>query len=497
MKLDEAEAGPKEPKYAPSSKPYFKKSEKPSAPSKILSPSGAQFLGKSGTLNLTGKSGKSGRSDYEPPKEYEEVIQKLEADIRTHIRVEQQLKLHIETVHNKLEELERRVEEVEREKVDIQRKRDLEMEQVLGNDFELTKGQYLGLEGDFNRRGFLGNMNLMNLKAVSMICIGKLRDKERKCEEVEKLLEYEKELLEEKNIKYDKLEQRLHDLEDNYQKELKFMQKEVSRFQDDNHRYKNQAHNISTGGEHLTTYTHRKVKQGDGIFKSKSNNATPIAINYNSQKHFISQQKVMSISNNSMGGGILNPGPQSTKKKTQNVRKLKGEIQKNLIKNYFMSKSELENGMFEVSTRTPDKTNTELSPYMMDFYKKKSSIHEDPSKIRSSGTSLKYSSKAQDPPPDSSIQNPIYTHKKSKSQTSIVGMKSMDSRSSQVNLAENQENRVLDWKQSLKFLAKKKTVSHKRHLTEPKVAVISIPKNLYNTYHKKFSIRKSEKRKNL
>lgn len=33
-----------------------------------------------------------------PPKEYEEIIQGLEADVRKHIRIEQQLKLHIETV---------------------------------------------------------------------------------------------------------------------------------------------------------------------------------------------------------------------------------------------------------------------------------------------------------------------------------------------------------------------------------------------------------------
>lgn len=39
--------------------------------------------------------------------EYEQMIQKLEGDIRNHIRIEQQLKLHIESIQNKLEELER------------------------------------------------------------------------------------------------------------------------------------------------------------------------------------------------------------------------------------------------------------------------------------------------------------------------------------------------------------------------------------------------------
>lgn len=59
---------------------------------------------------------KSYPSDYEPPKEYELIIQKLESDVRNHIRVEQQLKLHIETVHNKMDEMEKKIKEVENEK---------------------------------------------------------------------------------------------------------------------------------------------------------------------------------------------------------------------------------------------------------------------------------------------------------------------------------------------------------------------------------------------
>lgn len=87
MKLDEAESKLPADKYKPNSKPYFKKDDK---------------------VTILNDTGKSFPSDYEPPKEYEGLIQKLEADVRTHIRVEQQLKLHIETVHNKLEELEKR-----------------------------------------------------------------------------------------------------------------------------------------------------------------------------------------------------------------------------------------------------------------------------------------------------------------------------------------------------------------------------------------------------
>ena len=42
-----------------------------------------------------------------PPKIYEEVMRQLEADIRKHIRIEHQLKLHIESVEDRVEELER------------------------------------------------------------------------------------------------------------------------------------------------------------------------------------------------------------------------------------------------------------------------------------------------------------------------------------------------------------------------------------------------------
>ena len=53
-------------------------------------------------------SARSNFSEMEgPPKVYEELIQGLEAEIRKHIRIEQQLKLHIESVENRVEELEK------------------------------------------------------------------------------------------------------------------------------------------------------------------------------------------------------------------------------------------------------------------------------------------------------------------------------------------------------------------------------------------------------
>jgi peptidoglycan hydrolase CwlO-like protein len=48
-----------------------------------------------------------------PPVVYEEVMQQLEADVRKHIRIEHQLKLHIESVEERVEELEKDCEEME------------------------------------------------------------------------------------------------------------------------------------------------------------------------------------------------------------------------------------------------------------------------------------------------------------------------------------------------------------------------------------------------
>lgn len=60
------------------------------------------------TQNKENDSLRSSRSLIdEPPRVYEEMLQGLEADVRKHIRIEQQLKLHIESVESKLEELER------------------------------------------------------------------------------------------------------------------------------------------------------------------------------------------------------------------------------------------------------------------------------------------------------------------------------------------------------------------------------------------------------
>ena len=47
------------------------------------------------------------RSMDEPPKDYEAMLQKYEAEVRNHIKIEQQLKLHIECVQDKLDDSEK------------------------------------------------------------------------------------------------------------------------------------------------------------------------------------------------------------------------------------------------------------------------------------------------------------------------------------------------------------------------------------------------------
>lgn len=43
----------------------------------------------------------------EPPKEYERIIQKLEADIRGHIRLEHEMKIHMDYLEAKVEKFEK------------------------------------------------------------------------------------------------------------------------------------------------------------------------------------------------------------------------------------------------------------------------------------------------------------------------------------------------------------------------------------------------------
>ena len=301
--------------------------------------------------------------------------------------------------------------------------------------------------------------------------------------------------MKEKTKIIEQLEFKCLEMDNRHQNEMKFLQNEINRFRDDE-QYKSNSTNAPPG-DHSSTYTHRKLKGTEAIFKpiSISHNGTPISINYNSQKHFVTNKKVMSINSNSVvGGNVVIPGPQSTKKKAV-IRKIQGEIQKNLLKGYMFTKGDNDSNVnMELSTRTPDKTNPELSPYMMDFYNKKRSLHEGDVqvKIRSSNNALKFKdmknpTKEQEEVIDT--ERMINHHKKSKSQSSISGLRSMDHRASHSNIPIEEKQAEPDqngYKVNSKFLANKSVIpSHKRHLTEPKVAVISIPKNIYNTYSKK------------
>lgn len=56
------------------------------------------------------------RSMDDPPKDYEQMLQKYEAEVRNHIKIEQQLKLHIECVQDKLDDCEKQQGKWEKEK---------------------------------------------------------------------------------------------------------------------------------------------------------------------------------------------------------------------------------------------------------------------------------------------------------------------------------------------------------------------------------------------
>lgn len=88
----------------------------------------------------------------DPPMEYEEIIQKLEADIRKHIRIQNQLKLHIENIQAKSDENEKLVTLKEKENeqltqdvkklkqslVELDRKKEMEIKRLKeDNDIEV------------------------------------------------------------------------------------------------------------------------------------------------------------------------------------------------------------------------------------------------------------------------------------------------------------------------------------------------------------------------
>ena len=61
-----------------------------------------------------------------PPKEHEQQLQQYEAEVRNHIKVEQQLKLHIEVLQEKIDDLEKEKtkfeEKLSKEKTQLEKK---------------------------------------------------------------------------------------------------------------------------------------------------------------------------------------------------------------------------------------------------------------------------------------------------------------------------------------------------------------------------------------
>jgi hypothetical protein len=52
-----------------------------------------------------------------PPKEYEAELQHYEGEVRNHIKIEQQLKLHIEVLNERIEDFEKEKEALRRQLV--------------------------------------------------------------------------------------------------------------------------------------------------------------------------------------------------------------------------------------------------------------------------------------------------------------------------------------------------------------------------------------------
>jgi len=66
--------------------------------------------------------------------DYEQMLQKLEEEVRDHIRIEQQLKLHIDSLQDKIEEMEKETKDLqEKLKIQVSAFNSLENELKLAN----------------------------------------------------------------------------------------------------------------------------------------------------------------------------------------------------------------------------------------------------------------------------------------------------------------------------------------------------------------------------
>lgn len=87
----------------------------------------------------TTRSDKTNESLWHTLDDYEKMVQKLEADVRQHIRVEQQLKLHIDNIQERAEEDGKFIEKLNKEKDRHQRERKRMDEMLTIREKEITK----------------------------------------------------------------------------------------------------------------------------------------------------------------------------------------------------------------------------------------------------------------------------------------------------------------------------------------------------------------------
>lgn len=72
-------------------------------------------------------------------REYEKILRQLEAECRTHIKCEQQMKLHIECLQEKLDNLQKEIEANKKGKEDIETEKMLMQQEVRGLRASLDK----------------------------------------------------------------------------------------------------------------------------------------------------------------------------------------------------------------------------------------------------------------------------------------------------------------------------------------------------------------------
>ena len=94
---------------------------------------------------LKNKLRSSSSASFEPPKDYEEVIQKYEGDIRKHIRIEQQMKLHSDALQQKIEDKEKEFAKIETKILQLneehQREKKLLNQIIENKDQEIKKAK--------------------------------------------------------------------------------------------------------------------------------------------------------------------------------------------------------------------------------------------------------------------------------------------------------------------------------------------------------------------